>query len=286
MHARLLWLVLATTYRGAKSLPALHAEHAEHSPLQPQHAAAEPTLRPAAEAPVADVGETFPLTASAWESFRSTIRGCEYEPSGVSAAYDRDDTTTSKVLDHMQSDSIGLDACSTTDDHGERWVVGRLGPFVSSGGWDWHSTEMRHWPAVTALLAAHGEFWVTAISVLTVTADGTLLTFPPIHNHHSHAYLNASDWYLNQLMLHHQDRVCQHGLEHGYGCMLTQFPGGLGLRIDQAVAFDGMFNDVREANSSTMTWYCELAMRVSTPPHATKKSLQELDVWCAPSAGI
>lgn len=65
----------------------------------------------------------------------------------------------------------------------ERFVIDRVGPFVSSGGRDWHRWQ---WSDVGSASHELHPLAVTSASILALDLEGKIIPIPPIHAHHWH----------------------------------------------------------------------------------------------------
>mmetsp|Transcript_26911 Transcript_26911/g.43048 ORF Transcript_26911/g.43048 Transcript_26911/m.43048 type:complete len:715 (-) Transcript_26911:41-2185(-) len=170
-----------------------------------------------------------------------------------------------------QKNTIKLGECKVPQDDGGAWVVGRLGPFHSNGGYDWWQLGIRDVFRFSEVLKKHPEgvyFSVTFTGV--VQEDGTILGYPPIHMHHIHVTpqpgvkkklpKNISTYVVNLAMEQHGDYQClpQDG---GVNCFFELTPNGNVKEIDRVMDLEGELNDVRVPNSETLVWYYQYAIR-------------------------
>ena len=51
--------------------------------------------------------------------------------------------------------------------------------------------------------------------------------------------------------------TCQRG-DGGYECFVTSYPDGYGLAVTEPLGFNGIFNDVRAANSPEVSFHVEV----------------------------
>ena len=223
----------------------------------------------------------YPIPKAAWDSFRGGMRRCAWYPSTRQAIFLYGGTvgevfhTTPNGTSTAQMPPAPLSACQWTSDEGELWVARRIGPFTSTGGYTWYDLRVTdEWPALSAVLRERSQTWLTGASTLTTDAETEVLGFPPIHNHHSHLLTHNDTM---AILLNHQDRVCGDP-ELRYRCLFTRFPESYGLLLDQNLDMDGLFNDVRAAGCSPLSWYVEYAVKIA-PPQQRPVLRTSLSMW-------
>ena len=248
------------------------------------------------------------VSDQSWDGFRRTMRDCAWTTSSVRANYsyatqhmaktcgpnwgrfDNDECLEDQGGAAVESCEADAAADDGADVDGSKWLAQRIGPIHSSGGYDWHEFKLEGWPALTQMLNEQSEVWVTGLSTLAVDpfADSSteVLRYPRIHNHHSHVIASSGSRmdnfpafsegvYQRSIILNHQDRVC--ALSEDYRCMLTLFPPGHGVLLIKTVDFFALFNDARDAKSSSMSWRVETALRIL--PIRARTALRPVDMW-------
>jgi len=108
--------------------------------------------------------------------------------------------------------------------------------------------------------------------MLTVTTDpqGEILGMPPLHNHHSHFFVENSE---QAALLNHEDASCYPQLGKDY-CFQVNLRPGTSIKLQRgrgAISFGAIFNDARPAGSPRLEWYSLVATRYTTV--ATEKTL-------------
>mmetsp|Transcript_24699 Transcript_24699/g.54865 ORF Transcript_24699/g.54865 Transcript_24699/m.54865 type:complete len:263 (+) Transcript_24699:221-1009(+) len=84
------------------------------------------------------------------------------------------------------NNTVMMKICRIAADGGA-WHVQRVGPFTSTGGYDWWSIGFPDVGLLSEALEKHPEgVDITRNAFNTILADGTRLSYPPIHTHHSH----------------------------------------------------------------------------------------------------
>ena len=161
-----------------------------------------------------------------------------------------------------------LTSCTSVVEPGVNARTWLLGPFTSTGGYDWWFHD-QHLPLNMTDLgtaAAVGSYSITFHNGQPPTAgtpSGTQIGLPPIHNHHS-------KFTLRELSYDYELPYAQAGSECGGGsvtapntpeCMLRDFvslgfmsPLAVGETINHGY-LDAVYNDVRPANSTAVTFY-------------------------------
>lgn len=84
-------------------------------------------------------------------------------------------------------DIMTMQECRLPQDDGGAWHVQRVGPFNSTGGYDWWQIGWSDAGMLSEALALHPEGVDVVNTVLVpVLEDGTRLGHPPVHIHHIH----------------------------------------------------------------------------------------------------
>uniref|UniRef100_A0A7S4NN70 Uncharacterized protein n=1 Tax=Prymnesium polylepis TaxID=72548 RepID=A0A7S4NN70_9EUKA len=177
--------------------------------------------------------------------------------------------------------------CDVATASGERWYTQRIGPLRSEGGYDYFNFFINDVAGLSARLDARApgeELGISAHVMGAVTADGVLLSVPPVHYHHVHlapsftfdprkalplpygglecALHNRHCASLEAMIFQHGDCTCTRengGTEcygHDYHDYRRQFYAPLSIYAQ--------INDIRPKHSPTMEWFYQLAIRVGT----------------------
>lgn len=149
-----------------------------------------------------------------------------------------------------------------SDASGEELRAWRLGPLTGRGGFDYS------WVPVSSLFVppAGGSFVVAAYAV-SVDASSNVIGLPPIHNHHSHLFVQGDDdpdlpnWWRKPLLLNHQDSACPR-TRGGDACFTYRLPHGHAMRVTESVDFASVYNDVRPASSEPLSYWIEVGVAV------------------------
>jgi hypothetical protein len=167
--------------------------------------------------------------------------------------------------------------------------VQRVGPFVSTGGFDWWQIAYPDGGMLSEALAKHPEgVDVIRKIIIPVLRNGTRLGYPPLHTHHIHTLtqmgvrprlnmrpmclarsgtgISALDnmvretkcYNLSMFFEQHGDYLCQPE-DDGLDCLTEGDKNH--RRLVQAIDVEGEINDVRPFNSEPMEWFHMVAMR-------------------------
>lgn len=169
--------------------------------------------------------------------------------------------------------------CDAEQDDGSVWTVTRLGPFRTTGCYDWTQVGWDNAFDMEEKLKKYpdGVFVVEQFSG-PVTEDGTRLSHPPIHIHHIHVGPkpgirqrqdgvkcmlsdNYDDCYdPTRVLEHHGDYQCTEE-EGGLDCLSETVPDGYGKLITYPLGIEGDMNDVRACGSPPLEYYYQLGVR-------------------------
>lgn len=184
--------------------------------------------------------------------------------------------------------------CETDNEDGSHWTVNRVGPFVTTGGYDWVQVGWEDiWDLEEKLKAYPGGVFVTAQFSSAVTRDGTPLSHPPVHIHHIHVgprpgVRQHTDQYKclksggkegcydpTRVFEHHGDYQCLEE-EGGLDCLLETVPDGYGKLLTYPLGIEGDLNDVRASGSEPMEWYYEIAIRWTPKDSSLGRTLKPM----------
>lgn len=167
---------------------------------------------------------------------------------------------------YLQGPTIGtyknvfgsMEQCTDND-----WRIFRLGPFVSTGGYNWMSVTTGTLPhkdwSEPGLVAD-----VTRYFVGTVSAGGEIIGFPPVHVHHFHVEEETTNVFLSKgsLITHGDDECLQSA--GGPACNIRSMPPGYAtwMKVPFRTTFE--LNDVRPAGSEPLRLYGTIALRIAS----------------------
>ena len=186
----------------------------------------------------------------------------------------------------MGDEKIMMQRCKMPRDDGlpGGWVVDRVGPFYSTGGYDWWQIGWSNLGDFESILEEHPDgFDVDIKAMMPVAQDGRRLGHPPIHIHHIHAVprlgvrarnnvrnlcvgakimgstIQEKNCYNSSLFLEqHGDYQCNVE-DDGIECLTTIE----NRRLHQGLDIEGELNDIRPAGSEPIKWYYQAAFRWS-----------------------
>ena len=176
--------------------------------------------------------------------------------------------------------ALQVGSCTASTAEGT-WHTQRVGPFVSTGGYDWWKLI---WSDVAGLEEhlhkQNGPLVVNAHFSGPVGSDGEPIPLPPVHNHHIHVAQVAERTPVRQpdswpsclvvgqrcpstvfgvFIQHHGDEQCT-AEAGGTDCMLHSY-GEYVKTVTQPLKIYGELNDVRPKNSTPIEWFYQLAVR-------------------------
>eukprot|EP00966_Prymnesium_polylepis_P092233 2135471-Prymnesium_polylepis.2 len=162
--------------------------------------------------------------------------------------------------------------CTTKVSHG-KWFTQRVGPLLSTGGYDWWQFSWDNFANLREELEFGDVFEMDAHILTPTDAAGNILGHPPIHIHHVHVVHGLGASFASSLLeltarVGGADSFIEH---HGD----WQFPptdagvdslgedyGSYGKLFTRPFSTNLELNDVRPSNSSPLTWYFQMSIRV------------------------
>lgn len=194
---------------------------------------------------------------------------------------------------HAQKTHMRRGSCEIPQPDGGGIHVQRLGPFTSTGNYDWWQVGWHDVWHMSKVLASRpeGVFFTVSFSGAVKTEGnmmGTPLGFPPIHVHHIHIsptpalkskfQLNGV-FYPNFAVEQHGDYQCIQA-DGGNDCLFEETVPGFAKTIDVPLDLEGELNDVRAPGSTPMEWWYQVVLRWH--PRSTQlKPLSQL-FWQGP----
>ena len=168
--------------------------------------------------------------------------------------------------------------CDIENNDESTWSIQRIGPFKSTGNYDWWQFA---WNDVLRfkekLKSMPDGLYVLNHFAAPVNSDGDALDFPPIHIHHVHVSPGAHNSYraansrcaydaemcshpFHVLAEQHGDGVCLPE-DGGTDCYLEDLPDGYGKMVRTPMTITSELNDARAPNSPELEWYFQIAAR-------------------------
>lgn len=204
-------------------------------------------------------------------------------------------------------EDIMMAECRIPEDDGGAWHVQRVGPFKSTGGYDWWQLGWSDAGAFSEALEKHPEgIDVISTILLPVKKDGTRIGHPPVHIHHIHfvkqngvrfrnimrglcisssgtasytvdSLIKENNCYNSSLYFEqHGDYQCRPE-DDGIECLTTNYGAHQPRRILEPLDIEGELNDVRPFDSETMEWYYQVALRWK-PIDKSKKAMSQMTI--------
>lgn len=218
-----------------------------------------------------------------FDAFRGHLLARPTVPMGVPFRLSEDLLPTLPTLTHA--------TCTVEEkDEARRnvWHFEKVGPFVSTGGYDWWSV---YWNDAGRFRARLGREEtktetrkttntetprITAHVSTAVDEHGRALPLPPLHVHHVHLTPSLGlhnrvellpDCMLwgkdcldaSMLVQHHGDAQCPG--ENGTSCLRDDYPPGQAKQVHAPLSAFGHFNDVRAPRSPALVWSYVIGLR-------------------------
>lgn len=164
----------------------------------------------------------------------------------------------------IDTDYLKLYTCeedpSLAETVGGAWTFQRMGPFRTTGGYDWNEI---YWDNVGDFKKKNekGPFSVTGHFVGVSHSDGRIAANPPLHLHHIHVETDFLP--IPSVYEKHGDSACAEELG-GVGCLVEDLPEPYGQHISsETLTFRCVINDVRPKTEEVLEWYAEASFRTT-----------------------
>ena len=168
----------------------------------------------------------------------------------------------------MQPDALSVQRCSITTSSGSEWRIARVGPFVSSGDFTWHTFKVVDPFDLGKEFPKDGKKSRLVRSRLASPVDpatGEALSYPPIHIHHWHLtprWAGGPNTVMHTVWAQaHGDSQCDRS-EGFTTCLLQTQPKGYALELLDSLDMDADLVDARQPGSSQMEFYAEAAIEL------------------------
>ena len=183
--------------------------------------------------------------------------------------------------------------CEVDNKDGSTWSIQRIGPFKSTGNYDWWQFAWADVLRFKNKLKIHPKgLYILETFMAGVDAQGRALDFPPIHVHHVHVgpgsravYRVDGRWCMfdaescshpfHVMAEQHGDYACLPE-DDGPNCYLETQPAGYGKSLHSVMNINGEMNDVRAPNSPQLEWYFQVAAKWVPVTHFAAKPLKPL----------
>ena len=167
--------------------------------------------------------------------------------------------------------------CEFSTPEGGTWTSERIGPFYSTGGYDWWQVGWADLFGLKKKLKGHpGGIYVDANTIAVTDKEGNPFDYPPIHIHHIHVLgqpgvrprkgeyfcgINAPkpcyNW--SHFFEWHGDYNCRWDMG-GTDCLYESYPDGTAKHTFFPLDVEGEINDVRARGSPPLEWYFQVGM--------------------------
>ena len=158
------------------------------------------------------------------------------------------------------------------DEPGGTWLFTRIGPFETRGGSSWSRLLATFNTSLSARFEDHAGNILIGDHILgNVAADGGILPYPPIHQHHYHLIFGSNMW--RQAINVHGDSEC-FGNQREY-CLLREYPEGLAFYTRQQLGICEQLHPRSPAElqasrrAALATLATLLAPKIAAPHHIT-----------------
>jgi hypothetical protein len=163
----------------------------------------------------------------------------------------------------QDADNYQLESCLGA----EGWVYHRMGPMVTYGGYDW-TTYSYTVPNTDSSSPWNGTVFLEGYWLGSVSRAGSLLGYPPIHQHHTLLNVPRPDPPAYHAAFIHGDTECTPA-DGGVGCQIRIFPPGRAMNYRFPIRVGGEINDVRVNSSTPLEHFHLVAMKLhegASPP--------------------
>ena len=174
--------------------------------------------------------------------------------------------------------------CSISDESGGQYRIRRLGPFVSTGGFDWHRIKVVDPFELRGLTTE--TYHVTGRFLAPVSPAGQIHGNPPVHIHHANMVPeHGCSANFSRLGEWHGDSQCREG-DGGTACYMRTLPAGYGfpMQPDTVLHVDADINDVRHAGAAELSFFLETAIQVTLPASSSSSPLTPVASTSRPPA--
>lgn len=161
-----------------------------------------------------------------------------------------------------QGDAV-VEHCEMVNVDGSTITSQRIGPFTSTGGYDYWQLAIRDYLKLDSVIERYPEgIDVDFNFARALFPNHTVVGLPPVHLHHVNTWLKGGskgkDFFLpfSAFIPQTGDNMCQP--EDGLDCLLDdQYPEGFIKRITARMDLNAELNDVRPKSSMPMTWWLQ-----------------------------
>jgi hypothetical protein len=167
---------------------------------------------------------------------------------------------------------VALGSTCTSPGGKDGQSIQRVGPFHSTGGYDWWHIVLSNIGGLADILK-NRTLGVNIIgtAVTTETVDGNIIRHPPLHHHHFHIPHSAPAKLFDAPFIDSNSDSSECVEEMGgLACASFKSPLGYGILVNRSMQSAGIINDVRPPGSQPLVWYLALRVRWISHSNACK----------------
>ena len=155
----------------------------------------------------------------------------------------------------IDASSVVFEVCSFGS-----WIVVRHGPYTTDGGSAWTESLIRLNLSAAGVVRRDDErLFLSAYSFGSMNSRNEVVSFPPIHQHHTHLY--GSEWWCTDTVGLHGENQCAGS--RGADCNTRVAPSEFRFMLNgPRISYYSAQLDVRSRRSTPLTTWAFLAMRV------------------------
>lgn len=167
----------------------------------------------------------------------------------------------------------------------------RVGPFITTGSFDWTSFYWTDAFGLEAKLKRGERQFLLAHVSAAVDSAGDIIPYPPLHIHHVHVgpvlfggispWTPMANWHVDDstYIEHHGDFQCRSGEVENDGTRCNGETYAEPKELLDPISVSAQINDVRADHSPPLTWYYEITLKMLKPseePPLRTRALQYL----------
>jgi len=157
------------------------------------------------------------------------------------------------------------------------WISQRIGPFVSTGGFDWWFFKSTNFLELTA------DDKVVATSFMGADQNGHPILYPPLHSHHTHVVPLGNNVNRAVMLEQHGDWITKE-TECLPSCSAVTPLLPNYFNVTGPLQMTAAMNDVRAQGSPPLTWYYQASVLISRA-EVTGSALSKHYIWSPAAPG-
>jgi len=157
--------------------------------------------------------------------------------------------------------SLMHEFCKHNLPDGSTWNVQRVGPFRSTGCYDWWQMSGHNLLRLKEDVDRHKSMFLIESFQSAVDTSGKPLPYPPLHLHHIH--ITPDLWGMRWVDGNKHWEIYERHGEWDYGAQggSEAEPEGYGRQINFPLNVDAELNDARSCDSPPLEWFIQFALR-------------------------